>query len=221
MGLLDPRPGNRHPLTSLSLPVAPQSEGLRSPVGWLPVAKASFPSKRVNAGDSRDLGCLPPIGTLPSSREFPRCLPHPRPPVSRRSQALSDAITPPWAFAAAEPSSRPEAVFGHVFAARSPRTDARTGGTRPPFTLTAFPFWGARRSVFEARCRLSTSATATTHGHRPELFDPHADGGRNPLPCSASSCRPPKGRGRAGEPPCRLPQSESPAPRFLPRRGLP
>jgi hypothetical protein len=118
-------------------------------------------------------------------------------PVSPRMlRTLSDAITPPWAFSEPTPlHGDADSVRGHVFARNRPTRCAEQLRTRPPFTRAAFPFWGARESLFEARCRLSTSATSTTNGHKPELFGPRSDGGRNPLPFSRPSGNPLRGTG--------------------------
>lgn len=90
---------------------------------------------------------------------------------------------------------------------------------RPPFTRAAFSFWCARTSLFETSRRLSTSATHTTHGHRPGPSDPRSDEGRNLLPGSCLPCgsRENDDRPASREPP---PTARDPAPRFLPKKGF-
>jgi len=66
-----------------------------------------------------------------------------------------------------------------IRAERSPTYDRRRSlRARPPFTPAATLFGALRVSLFEARRRLPTSATAfTTCGHLPELSIPRREGG--------------------------------------------
>jgi hypothetical protein len=89
---------------------------------------------------------------------------------------------------------------------------------RPPFTRAAFPFWGARVSLFEARCRLSTSATAGDE----RAISPSSPSslGRGPQSASVFDPQRPAPEGgaiRAGEPRFRASHSRGTGHGFLPQ----
>jgi hypothetical protein len=198
MGLLDPRCDERRPLIPLSPPP-------REPVG-----KPSLPggltsrSPRIAFIEARERLHFHDPG-VPSTDRDPSQIPEltlpdstPASPVlPRMLRTLSDAITPPWAFSDSTPlHGDADSVRGHVFARKRSTRCAEPLRARPPFTRAAFPFWGARQSLFGARCRLSTSATITTNGHKPGLVGPRLDGGRNPLPFSCPPGNPLQGTER-------------------------
>jgi hypothetical protein len=85
-----------------------------------------------------------------------------------RGRSPGDVLTSPWAFVDSAPSLRRSPTFGfpfaeiHAAARATPRMP-----TRPPFIRTATLFGVPRTNLYEARCRLPTSATATTYGQEP------------------------------------------------------
>ena len=118
---------------------------------------------------------------------FTAPVPRPRSVAYATSRPLNDALTSPWVFAGSRPFHRPSPTP----VASSPETFAddfrhrRSPRARPLFTRAATLFGALCASVFEARQRLSTSATQlTTCGHcdRSSRFL----AGRGPQPPSVS-----------------------------------
>lgn len=156
-----------------------------------------FPRRLVKGDASHDPGCLPSVRTLRRIRwplvrahwpyaRFAAPVPRPHPRFWRRCDRwMKLSLHPgsssePHRYIDARPDSRsiPSPTQAPTFhRRRSPRLGPRS--------LDADrPFWSALPSLFEARCRLPTSANcvSTTCGREPVLFNPRRDGGQDLLP---------------------------------------
>jgi len=130
------------------------------------------------------------VGRRPSQGGGEASLPHRSPEalwirLRGPSESPDDAFTSSWAFVDPASCCRCRPTRGVPFARACFEGDTpEARRARPPFTCTATLFGGLRASVFKARCRLPTSATA--YDVRPKTGALVSSQGRRPRPPSGS-----------------------------------